>query len=153
MSRAFLRWSESYLESFRQTRFLTQIFSFCMALVLVLDVIGAIHFNLTYEGEISSQLKLAIAEEWSLQIFFAFLLALRFSLLFLKEKKYFWLSQFVWFFTYLMLVSQLSGIGCTKNAFPIFGETLSYIFVAYLFFSPIRQIATLIVASVRIFIK
>jgi hypothetical protein len=153
MTTAFLKWSESYIESFRRTRFLTQIFSFCMALILLLDFGRAIYFNFTYEGGISSELKFTIAKELSMLIFFAFLLAMRFSLLFLKDKKYFWLSQFVWLFTYLMLVSQISGVGCTKNTFPIFGETLSYIFVAYLFFSPIRQISTLLVSFVRIFIK
>ncbi|HEY8558807.1 MAG TPA: hypothetical protein VIL74_00280 [Pyrinomonadaceae bacterium] len=153
MRKAFLNWGESYVETFRYTRFLTQIFSFSMALVLVLEVVKAIHFNLTYEGEISSQLKLAVAKELSLQVFFAFLLAFRFLLLFLKDNKYFWLSQFVWLFTYLMLITQISGAGCTKNAFPIFGETLSCIFVAYLFFSPLRQITTLLASFGRISVK
>jgi hypothetical protein len=150
---AFLRWLGGCLETFRYTRFPTQLFCFSVALMLILNVAESVYVNAAIIAKMSPQRRLGIVGELSIPLFFAFLLAVRFALLFLKDKKYFRLSQFVWLFTYLTLVSQISAAGCTKNAFPIFGETLSYIFVPYLFFSPVRQIATLLVSFGRITVR
>jgi hypothetical protein len=155
MKKTLLRWNESYFETFQQIRFPTQFFSFCVALTLILSVVGSGVDIFSYQNEISPRLWQDIVKELSVQIFVAALFAVRFFLLFFRDRKYFWLSQFVWFLTYLTLISQLSSSqsGCTKNAFPMFGENFSYLFVAYLFFSPLRQIVTLLVSFSRISIR
>jgi hypothetical protein len=153
MRKVFLRWSEGYAETCRQTRFLTQFFCFCVALILIFGVVESAGYIISHQNEISPRLWQNLTRELSVQVFVAALFAVRFFLLFFRDKKYFWLSQFIWVFTYLTLISKLSGTGCTKNAFPMFGENFSYVFVAYLFFSPLRQLLTLLVSFSRISIK
>lgn len=146
MRTAFLRWNENYFETFRATRFLTQSFAFCIAITLFLELGRSTYLNITFQGEVSPQIWQSVFRELTIQIFVVALFAARFSLLFFKDKKYFWLSQFVWLFTYLLLLSQFSGGGCIKNAFSIFNENFSYVFFAYLFISPLRQLTTLFVS-------
>jgi len=152
MEKTFLRWNESYVETFRYTRLLTQLFSFCVSLTLILGFAGSIYNIYPIRSGISARLWQTVVNELAIQIFVALLFAIRFSLLFFKDKIYFWLSQFVWLFTYLLLLSQISSpeFGCTKNAFLMFGENFSYVFVSYIFFSPVRQLMTLIVSFSRI---
>ena len=153
MRKAFSIWNENYVEAFRATRFPTQLFSFCVALILILGFVESIIYIFPIRNEISPVVWQNVTKELSVKLFIALLFALRFFLLFFRDKKYFWLSQFIWCFTYLTLISQLSGVGCTKNAFPGFGENLSYLFAAYLFFSPLRQLAMLLVSFCRTFIN
>ena len=150
MKNRITRWSEAYHEIFRDTRLLTQAFAFAAAVALLTDAARAVYLCLSTPDAISANLKLTLTKELAFYLLFAVLLSLRFALLFFKDAKYFWLSQLVWLTTYLLLVSQISLVGCTKNAFPIFREALSYIFVAYLFLSPVRQLTTLLVSFGRI---
>jgi hypothetical protein len=147
MKKTLLRWSERYVETFRQTRFLTQFFSFCVALVLLMSFAQSVVINHSFKGEVSPTVWQNVINELMLQIFVALLFATRFTLLFFKKIIYFWLSQFVWLVTYSVIFSQIRSTefgGCTKNLLPMFGENFSYVFVAYLFFSPLRQFATLL---------
>jgi len=156
MKKTLLRWSERYVETFRQTRFLSQLFSFSVALILLMSVAQSVMFHYSFKGEISPKVWQNITNELTLQVFVGLLFASRFSLLFFKKNVYFWLSQIVWLITCLVILSQLHSTefgGCTKNMLPMFGENFSYVFVAYLIFSPLRQLVVLFASFGRMFIK
>jgi hypothetical protein len=156
MKKTFLQWSRRYAETFRQTRLLTQLFSFCVALILLMSFVQSVMINYSFKGEVSARVWQNIINELTLQMCVALLFASRFALLFFKEKIYFWLSQIVWLITYLLIFSQLHSTefgGCTKNMLPMLGENFSYVFVAYLIFSPLRQLVTLFTSFSGTFIK
>lgn len=156
MKKTLLRWNERYVETFRQTRLLTQLFSFCVALILLISFVQSVIFNYSFKGEVSPKVWQDVTNELTLQLFVALLFASRFVLLFFKKNTYFWLSQIVWLITYLVILSQLHSTefgGCTKNLLPMFGENFSYVFVAYLIFSPLRQLVTLFTSFSRTFLK
>jgi hypothetical protein len=149
MKKVFMQWKENYVENFRQTKLLTQIFSFCVALILLISFVQSVIINYSFKGEISPKVWHDVTNELTLQIFVALLFASRFALLFFKKNIYFWLSQIVWMVTYLVILSQLHSTefgGCTKNLLPMFSENFSYVFVAYLIFSPLRQLVTILIS-------
>lgn len=155
MKKTILSWNKNYVEIIRHTRLISQFFSFSVALILALSFTSLI-YNISFQNEISLEIRQVVIKELFIQIFTALLFAVRFFLLFSKDKIYFWLSQFVWLFTYLTLLSQLSSPefgGCTKNAFPMFGENFSYVFAAYLIFSPLKQLTMLLISFSKIFVK
>ena len=146
MKEALLRSSARYSETFRRTRLLTQIFAFCVALILLMNFAHSALRLYAVQINVSDETWRAVIKELTLQISIAMLFATRFALLFFKKNVSFWLSQFVWLVTYLVIVSQVHSTqsgGCLKNMLPAFGENFAYVFVAYLVFSPLRQFVTL----------
>ena len=155
MKKIILSWNKYYIEIFRQTGLLSQLFSFIVALILTLDFTSLI-YNISSQNEISLEIRQAVIKELFIKIFIALLFAARFFLLFSRDKIYFWLSQFVWLFTYLTLLSQLAApefSGCTKNAFPMFGENFAYVFVTYLIVSPLKQLTLVLISLSKMFVK
>ena len=149
-------WENNYVEAFRQTKLLTQFFSFCVSLVLLISFVQSVITIYSFKGEVSPKVWQDVTNELTLQIFVALLFASRFGLLFFKKHIYFWVSQIVWLITYLMILSQLHLTefgGCTKNLLAIFGENFSYVFIAYLIFSPLRQLVTLFTSFSGTFLK
>ncbi|MEP6903820.1 MAG: hypothetical protein ABJA66_19005, partial [Actinomycetota bacterium] len=100
MKKAFIKWIDKYVETFRVTKFLTQLFSFCVALILLISFVQSVMLNHSFKGEVSPQLWRDLTNELTLQMFLALLFASRFLLLFFKKNIYFWLSQFLWLMTY-----------------------------------------------------
>lgn len=152
MKKLLLRFSESYFETFRFTRLLSQLFAFYVGVALTINVVDTIYF-FTISDAPSPEIRQYLIKQLSITAFTAFLFVGRFALLFFRKAPFFWLSQFFWLFTYLFLYSQISNSGCTKNAFPEFGEHFSYIFVLYIIFSPLRQLLTLLASFGRLFVK
>lgn len=155
MRKIIRNWNEAYFKTFQETRLLSQIVSFSIAIMIALMFADFI-YRISQVSEFSAELLESIIKNIINDLFVFLLFGSRFLLLFSKRKTLFWLSQIIWLVVFTTLLSQFAPPefgGCTKNMLPIFGETLSYVFVAYLIFSPLRQFITLLVSIVRIFVK
>ncbi len=142
------KWSNLYFQTFRSARLLTQIVSFSLAVMLVIDSKVFI-YGIWRADNISAEMFNSILKTFSLEIFVAILFGSRFLLMFSERKTYFWFSQFIWIFSIGFLLSQAVSTefgNCAKNVFGMFGETLSYLLVAYLLLSPLYQLIILIVS-------
>lgn len=156
MKKLILKWNESYFKTFHETRLLSQLFCFSVAVILLILSADSVSHLIQNKNVVSSEMWEIIIKEILFILFASVLFGFRFLLLFSKRKILFWLSQSLWLAAYVALLSARSAPefgGCTKNAFPMFGEFLSYAFIAYLMFSPLRQIITLLASFARIFIK
>ena len=155
MRKIIQNWNEAYFKTFQETQLLSQIVSFSISVMIAIMFADFI-YRISQVSEFSPELQESIIKNIINDLFIFSLFGSRFLLLFSKRKILFWLSQVIWLAAFITLLSQFAPPkfgGCTKNMFPIFGETLSYVFVAYLIFSPLRQFITLLVSIVRIFIK
>jgi len=157
MKKAFTKFSEAYLQTFQESRFLTQIFAFPMAIVLFLYSSDLIYRLNTYNGEISPELWISVKADLIVILLTAALFASRFLLLFSRNIISFWFSQFIWLATIITIYWQISpppfGVVCAKNMLPAYDQGLGLILMSYLFFSPIRQLITLVASIARIFAK
>ena len=145
------KWSNLYFQTSRNARLLTQIVTFSLAIMLIIDSTEFI-YGVSKADNVSPEMFDSILKSFSLEIFVALLFGSRFLLMFFKRKVWFWFSQFIWIFSIGFLLSQTASTefgGCTKNVFGMFGETLSYLLVAYLLLSPLHQLAILIISFVE----
>ena len=150
------KFSDVYCRMFQSSGFLTQIFAFPIAIVIFLNFFDLIFTVTSYEGEISLELLSSVKMDLIVLAVTGVFFASRFLLLFSKRKVSLWTSQIIWLATIAVIRSQISvpSIGvCAKNLLPAFGETIGFLLLAYLVFSPIRQIITLIASIVESYTK
>jgi hypothetical protein len=155
ISNYFLRFNNEYSKAFQQSRLISQIPIFIIA-VITLCEIGQDLYLISQENNIGAEAWESIKEAHTFLFLIATLFGGRFLLMFSTTRIAFWFSQIIWLGGFLVLrffASDLSNGGCTKNVFPMAGETLSYLYVFYMIFSPVRQFLTLFFSLFKVFAK
>ena len=152
MKRFFLKLNDLYVKTFLQTKLFSQTVLFVITIILVLEAMGFV--TAVYGvNSISDEMWNVIFQISVSYLVMIFLFGIRFLLLFSTNKSKFWVSQFLWIITYVILLSNIPSVGCLKDTFPLFSSNLSYIFIAYILISPLQQLGIIIASFIKTFSK
>lgn len=153
-----MTFTESYKQNLDKTRFLSKIASFLISAILLFDTTITL-YNYLYVLPQYNLPSEYINENWQIdstistfQAFIAVLFTVRLVLLLLKKPKSVWLSQIIWLVGWLSIFAYLLFIYSQCGKFSaVCGNYLSFpkglletIVGGYFFFSPIKEIWTLL---------
>lgn len=157
------KWFEEYKRLSEKTVFLSKFASFIIAIFTLLSLYDFVRFFYTEPDFWNSFTETEKAEFWvaivfQLSIFIFF--TLRFSLLFFKTPKFFWLAQSLYFVGFILLASywfvSRPPIGYYEffpNEWVVFrhsSRSLDLYGLYYLLLSPVRRFATLIISLIKV---
>jgi len=149
MKNGIRRFNKVYFELFRKSRLLTQIFAFPTAVIIFLNFFKLLYFTNTYDGEMSPEFWTILKADLIGLVVTGTLFAARFLLSFSIRETLFWISQLVWLATLLMIYWQLPSSDsnvCVEFWLSSYGQFAKFSLLAYLLFSPLRQMLTLTIS-------
>lgn len=151
----FLRFNNEYSKTFQKSRIISQIPLYTIAVITLCEIGWTIYLTSQVDN-IHAELWESIKESLTFLSLVAAMFLGRFLLMFSASKIAFWFSQVIWLISLITLHSftaDLSQGGCTKNMFPMAGQTLSIIYALYMLGSPLHQIALLLFSLNKVFSK
>lgn len=150
---------ESYKQTLNNTRFLSKITSFLIAIFLFSEIFQSFYsYFFLAEKATKDEIWLHFLISTAIQLFLAAIFSIRFILLWSKNPKYIWFSQIVWLTSWLSILAynlvtrkvlfgsflgerQFSCMDCMYFDTFIYASTLlTIVLLAYLFLSPLKQI-------------